>query len=79
MADLRKYYNKKFAACPDVVDLKTFRNLLGGIGDTFARQLIHENRVQSIFVKPSYWISKESIIDYILSDDYASRKLRVRP
>lgn len=79
MADLKKYYTKTFANCPDIVDLKMFRKMLGGVGDTFARRLIHEKRVRAIFVKPHYWISKESIIDYILSDDYAERKLRVRP
>lgn len=77
MANMRKYYEKKLARYPDIVDILTFREMLGGIGDSFARQLIHENRVKYTFIKPSYWISKKSIIDYILSDDYASRRLKV--
>lgn len=71
MANMKRYYEKKFADYPDLVDLLTFRKMMGGIGDSFARRLIHENRVKYTFVKPNYWISKKSIIDYILSNDYA--------
>ena len=77
MANMRMYYEKKLADYPDLVDLITFRKMLGGIGDTFARRLLHENRVKHTFVKPHYWISKKSIIDYILSDDYTNRRLKV--
>ena len=72
------YYEKHFASYPDLVDILTFREMLGGIGDTFARRLIRENRVKYIFVKPRDWISKKSIIHYLLSADYASRRLKVR-
>ena len=72
------YYEKRFSIYPDLVDLLTFRKMLGGIGDTFARRLIRENRVKYIFVRPRYWISKKSIIHYLLSADYASRRLKVR-
>lgn len=74
----RKYYEKKFCKYPDVVDLRTFREMLGGIGDSFARRLVHENRVTHTFIKPHYWIFKKSIIDYVLSEDYACRRLKVR-
>ena len=77
MANMKRYYEKKFASYPDLVDLLTFREMMGGIGDSFARRLVHENRVKYTFVKPHYWISKKSIIDYILSDDYANRRLKV--
>lgn len=77
MANMKRYYEKKFADYPDLVDLLTFRKMMGGIGDSFARRLIHENRVKYTFVKPNYWISKKSILDYILSNDYANRRLKV--
>ena len=77
MTNMKRYYEKKFADYPDLVDLLTFRKMMGGIGDSFARRLIHENRVKYTFVKPHYWISKKSIIDYILSNDYANRRLKV--
>lgn len=77
MANMKRYYEKKFADYPDLVDLLTFRKMMGGIGDSFAHRLIHENRVKYTFVKPNYWISKKSILDYILSNDYANRRLKV--
>ena len=47
-----------------------------GVSDNFARKLIHEKHVKSIFIKPHYYISKNSVIDYVLSEDYAKRKVR---
>lgn len=79
MSSLKRYYIKKFSEYPNVVTLEIFREMMGGIGDTFARRLIHEKRVKAIFIKPHYWVFKSSIIDYLLSEDYASRRLRVRP
>jgi len=72
------YYEKRFISYPDLVDLQTFRKMLGGIGDTFARRLVRENYVEHIYIKPHYWISKKSIIRYLLSADYANRRLKVR-
>ena len=78
MSSTRKYYEDKLAAYPDVVDLRTFRKMMGGIGDSFARRLLRENKVYHTFIKPHYWIYKKSIIDYLLSEDYANRRLKVR-
>ena len=78
MSNIRKYYENKFREYPDVVDLMTFRQMMGGISDSFARLLIHEDGVQHIFIKPHYWIFKRSIIDYLLSEDYINRRLKVR-
>ena len=74
----RKRYIQQFKQYPDVVSVLTFREMLGGIGDSFARKLIHEGLVKAIFIKPHYWIFKESIIDCVLSEDYAERRLKVR-
>lgn len=78
MITLRQKYERRFKKYPDLVSVEMFRTMLGGIGICFALRLIHENRVKHIFIKPSYWISKDSIIDYLLSEDYAGRKLKVR-
>ena len=72
------YYRKLFKKYPDLVTVKQFQEMLGGVGICFARKLIHENRVQYIFVKPNYYISKASVITYVLSEDYADRRLNVR-
>ena len=78
MKDIRNKYRRQFKQYPDLVSASMFREMLGGIGDSFARRLIREQKVKAIFIKPHYWIPKESVIDYVLSEDYASRKLRVR-
>ena len=78
MKILRRKYIVRFKHYPDMVSVFEFREMLGGIGDSFARKLIRERQVKWIFIKPHYWISKESVIDYILSEDYACRKLKVR-
>ena len=56
MTNHKKYYADRFACYPDVVDVISFREMMGGIGDTYARRLIHEGRVKHIFIKPHYWI-----------------------
>ena len=48
----KKYYRKIFRAYPDMVTLLQFREMLGGVSDNFARKLIHEKQVKSIFIKP---------------------------
>lgn len=78
MERTKKYYEKRFVDYPDLVDTITFRKMLGGIGDTFARRLIKEGYVKHIFIKPHYWVSKKSIIHYLMSADYANRRLKVR-
>lgn len=78
MENPRKRYVQQFKKYPDVVSVLTFREMLGGIGDSFARKLIRDGLVKAIFIKPHYWIFKESIIDYVLSEDYAERRLKVR-
>lgn len=72
----KKYYRKICRAYPDMVTLLQFREMLSGVSDNFARKLIHEKHVKSIFIKPHYYISKNSVIDYVLSEDYAKRKVR---
>lgn len=73
----KNYYRKLFRSYPDIVTTTQFREMLGGVGDTFARKLIHEKKVKSIFIKPHYYIPKSSVIEYVLSADYAGRNLRI--
>lgn len=78
MTKNQKYYRGKFKGYPDIVTVLQFREMLGGIGDCFARKLIRESKVKHLFIKPNYYISKESVIEYVLSTDYAERRLKVR-
>lgn len=76
----RKHYEKLFASYSDVVTLPEFCNMLGGIGDSTARKLIWTNKVKHFYIRCTYLIPKESVIDYVLSYDYLeySKKLKAR-
>lgn len=56
MENPRKRYVQQFKKYPDVVSVLTFREMLGGIGDSFARKLIRDGLVKAIFIKPHYCI-----------------------
>lgn len=72
------FYKKKFKAYPDLVTVLEFREMLGGIGDSLARRLIRENKVRHFYIKPYYYIPKSSVIEYVMSEDYAKRRLKVK-
>ena len=44
--------------------------MLGGIGESTARKLLRAGRIQSFYIRTTYYIPKEKIIDYLLSDHY---------
>ncbi len=78
MKKTKAYYRKLYKRYPDMVTVEQFREMLGGIGASFASRLVRGGYVKSVFVRPSYYISKASVIEYVMSPDYASRKLKVR-
>lgn len=77
--DDRKYYERMFAAYSDVVTLPEFCKMLGGIGDSTARKLMRGNYVRHFYIRHTYLIPKESVIDYVLGPHYErySKKLKV--
>lgn len=74
----RKYYERRFEHYPDLVNLEQFREMLGGIGDTTARKLMRQNRVQHFFIRTTYLIPKASVIDYVLGEHYAEYKYSLK-
>ncbi len=74
----KKYYIKLFESFPDVVDLKQFREMLGGIADSTARKLILENRVKHYNIRNTFLIPKDWVIEYVLSKHYAKYKLKLK-
>lgn len=74
----RKKYEESFEKYPDLVTLGQFREMLGGIGDSTARKLMQENRVQHFIIRHTYLIPKTYVIDYVLSDDYIKYKKQLR-
>ena len=51
----RKYYKELFKQYPDLVTVLQFREMLGGVCDSFARSLIQQKYVKSFFIKPYYY------------------------
>lgn len=41
----QEYYEQLFAPYPDVVTLDEFRAMLGGIGETTARKILHGKHI----------------------------------
>ena len=74
----REFYRKRFSTFPDVVTLEDFRKMLGGIGDSTARKLMRENRVKHFYIRYTYFIPKECVIDYIFSEHYAEYKEKLK-
>lgn len=74
----RNEYRKKYSAYPDVVNLAQFREMLGGIGEKTARKLMRENRVKHYYIRNTYLIPKEWVIDYLFSTHYAKYRLQLK-
>jgi hypothetical protein len=74
MEKSKRHYEQLFEGYPDVVTLPEFCKMLGGIGDSTARKLMRENRVQHFYIRYTYLIPKEWVIDYVLSDHYGEYK-----
>ena len=76
----REYYEQLFSSYPDVVTIPDFQKMLGGIAEGTARKLLRGNHVQHFYIRDTYFIPKISVINYVLSKDYArySEKLKVR-
>jgi len=80
--DLRAYYENLFAPYPDVVDLPSFRKMMGGISEKFSRKLLISKEVRSFKVPArkheAYYIPKDCVLDYVASDAYQNRKHRLK-
>jgi hypothetical protein len=74
----RNDYLKKFASFPDVVTLNEFCAMLGGIGECTARKLLQKNRVEHFYIRCTYYIPKEKVVDYLLSDHYMKYRFKLK-
>ena len=70
----KKYYREKFKDYPDVVTLKQFKEMLGGIGDGTARKLMRTGKVKHFYIRDTYMIPKEYVIEYVTGEHYAEYK-----
>ena len=62
---IKQCYLKMFKDYPDVVDVKTMCEMLGGIHKSFAYRLIRSNKIKHLTYGSTYRIPKLWIIQYI--------------
>lgn len=74
----RKYYEQLYAKYPDVVTTAQLCEMLGGIADSTARKLIHNNYIKHYQIRRSYLIPKSCVIDYVLSVHYYRYRDKLR-
>ena len=71
----RKFYERYFSEYPDLVNLRQFRTMMGGLGEVQARRLMQEDRVKHFLIRGEYLIPKKCVIDYVLSRHYAKYRV----
>ncbi len=74
----RSDYEKRFRTFPDVVTINEFRAMLGGIADSTARNLLKQNTIQHFYIRCTYYIPKQCVIDYLLSDHYMKYRFKLK-
>ena len=74
----RSDYEKRFRTFPDVVTINEFRAMLGGIGDCTARKLLRQNIIPHYYIRCTYYIPKQNVIDYLLSDHYMKYRFKLK-
>ena len=74
----RSDYERKFRSFPDVVTMNEFRVMLGGIAESTARKLINQNHVKHFYIRCTFYIPKQCVIDHLLSDHYMQYRFKLR-
>jgi hypothetical protein len=74
----QEYYEQLFELYPDVVTLDEFRAMLGGIGETTARKILHRKHIKYFFIRCAYRIPRVWVIEYVLSDHYAQYRQELK-
>lgn len=69
---------KLYADYPDVVTLKQFREMLGGISDGIARKLMQGDHVEHFVVNGTYYIPKKFVIEYVTSPHYYMLQMKLK-
>lgn len=72
------YYRERSKDYPDVVTLEQFREMLGGIAYSTARKLMKTGKVKHFYIRDTYMIPKEYVIEYVLGEHYAEYKYSLK-
>ena len=74
----RTEYQDLFQPYPDVVTLPELCAMLGGIAEGTARKLLRGNQIKHFYIRTTYFIPKENVIDYLLSPHYRRYRTKLK-
>ena len=74
---MTKDYNAAFREYPDVVTLVQLCKMIR-ISDGTARKLMQQNLIPHFYIRTTYYIPKQNVIDYLNSDHYKQYKLKLK-
>ena len=77
--NVRKYYEDKFAAYPDVVCLNDFRVMLGGVCEKTALKILEQGGIKYFIIKRRHLIPKVCVIDYLACLDFVPKDIKFPP
>ena len=61
-----------------MVTLNEFRAMLGGISECTARKLINQYHVKHFYIRCTFYIPKQYVIDYLLSDHFMKYRFKLK-
>ena len=74
----RTEYQNLFQPYPDVVTLPDLCAMLGGIAEGTARKLLRGGQIKHFYIRTTYFIPKENVIDYLLSPHYRRYRAKLK-
>lgn len=73
----REHYEKMYADYPDLVRIKDFRVMLGGITEKTALKILEQGKIKFYYNRRRHLIPKVCVIDYLMGIDYASHEVKL--
>ena len=74
---MTKDYDAAFREYPDVVTLDQLCKMIR-ISDGTARKLMQQNLIPHFYIRTTYYIPKQNVIDYLNSDHYKQYRLKLK-
>lgn len=73
----RSEYEMKLSSYPDVATIEDLAMMLGGISTRTAYLLLKRGKIKYFAIRRRYFIPKECVIDFMMSDEYQSFQTKV--
>jgi len=73
----REHYEKMYADYPDLVRIKDFRVMLGGVTEKTALKILEQGKVKFYYNRRRHLIPKVCVIDYLMGIDYTSQEVKL--